>query len=103
MYKSEGCVNGFTLINFKPPLGKPNFHGVKDKNICDKNPLPLGLGDDSGLMNEMSSEKVLSLIMPPREWEKDGVTRRQKISSQPATKTEVKQLGINLDNSLVSW
>lgn len=25
MFESKGCVNGFSLIDFKPPFGKPFF------------------------------------------------------------------------------
>lgn len=47
-----------------------------------------------------STEEVLNCILPPREWEENGQLWRQTVSSEPATREDVKKLGEQLDTGL---
>lgn len=47
--------------------------------------------------------EVLKMILPPKEWTKDGKTWRQKLSNKPSTKMEVKKLGEKLDTYLEQY
>ncbi|XP_065213381.1 axonemal dynein light intermediate polypeptide 1 [Planococcus citri] len=43
------------------------------------------------------TEDALNCILPPREWDEDGVRWRQKVSTEPVTRTDVIKLGEQLD------
>jgi len=54
-------------------------------------------GDDVDECDQHSCDDVLNSILPLREWEKDGITYRQRISKTPATEINVKNLGEKFD------
>jgi len=60
----------------------------------------LDSGDDADKAEEMSCNNVLNRIIPPRQWEENGVTYSQKISNKPATNFDAKKLGLKLDKYL---
>lgn len=68
------------------------------KNVCSSDS-----GEDVAAVEAVNCDDVLNRILPPREWEKDGKFWRQKISKQPATKTDVKKLGYKLDTYLKQY
>lgn len=49
---------------------------------------------------ELSCSNVLNRILPPRQWNVDGLMYSQKLSNLLATKLEVKKLGEKLDTYL---
>ena len=51
----------------------------------------LGVGD-----GKCDSQTLLNLILPPREWVKDGQLWRQTISSEQATKRDVAILQVSM-------
>lgn len=45
----------------------------------------------------LNCNDVLDRILPKKEWEKDGKLYRQKLSTQPGSKVDIKNLNIKLD------
>lgn len=56
--------------------------------------------DDADKAEEISCKNVLNRIVPPRQWEENGVTYGQKISSQLTTNVAAKKLCLKLDKYL---
>jgi len=48
----------------------------------------------------MSCDSILDRILAPKQWERDGVIYRRKVSSQPATGSDVKRLEAKLNAGL---
>lgn len=55
---------------------------------------------ESGNILDLTCDDVLNRIVKPRQWKKDDVDWKQTISKQPATKSDVKKLGVKLDTYL---
>jgi dynein light intermediate chain len=45
----------------------------------------------------LKCDDVLNQILPAKEWEKDGKLYRQKLSNQPGTKLDMKNLNMKLN------
>lgn len=53
--------------------------------------------DDADAIERLGCKDILNLILPPKQWENNGVIYCQKLSNQPATNLDVKKLGEKLD------
>lgn len=63
-----------------------------------KHTFPVTAKAESAVSKE--TEELLDCILPPREWEEDGLLWRQKVSTDPATRLDVIKLGEMLDYRL---
>lgn len=54
----------------------------------------------SGSDNQKQTDEILNSILPPKQWEADGGLWVQRVSSQPATRSEVIQVTTLLDQRL---
>ncbi|XP_054276005.1 33 kDa inner dynein arm light chain, axonemal-like [Macrosteles quadrilineatus] len=88
-----------TLVRY----GNPVLVSRRPERPASPTGLPAAAQGDIGLPpteKAKSTEEVLNCILPPREWEENGQLWRQTVSSEPATREDVKKLGEQLDTGL---
>eukprot|EP00033_Pygsuia_biforma_P000823 GCRY01000957.1.p1 GENE.GCRY01000957.1~~GCRY01000957.1.p1 ORF type:complete len:272 (-),score=46.71 GCRY01000957.1:517-1224(-) len=80
-----------TLVKYDNPV---QVSTVKDKGKGKLKPI------NDKAKTQSQTEVILSSILPPRSWEEDGVLWEQKVSSTPATRSDVINLQEQLDAKL---
>jgi len=60
----------------------------------------IGMSNRNSQKQEQKTDEILNELLPPQQWEAEGGLWVQRVSSQPATRSEVKQVTTLLDQRL---
>ena len=84
---------GHSLVRYENPVlvSKTTAKGLEEKKGGKKLP---------PVERAPQTEDILNSILPPREWEENGQSWTQKVSSTPATRLDVINLQESLDQML---
>ncbi|XP_025407470.1 33 kDa inner dynein arm light chain, axonemal-like [Sipha flava] len=85
------------LIRFEKPELVTHKMQYKQEKCTDSNVSTLNFEEDVNINQGLKCDDVLNQILPAKEWEKDGKLYRQKLSNQPGTKLDMKNLNMKLN------